>query len=178
MIIRQARVEDATGIARVRVDSWRTTYKSIVPDDYLANMTYEESERRWQRILNDINSTSGICYVAEDETGQVVGFISGGPEREHNNPNYPGELYAIYILKEYQGRGIGRRLTESLVEKLLQAGLESMLVWVLAENPACRFYESLGGQPVKTDQEEIGGKLLKLISYGWKDIRTLLPRNS
>jgi ribosomal protein S18 acetylase RimI-like enzyme len=178
MIVRQARVEDAAGIARVRVDSWRTTYKGIVPDDYLTNMSYEESERRWRWILNNGSSTGSICYVVEEETGQVVGFISGGPEREHDDPAYSGELYAIYVLKEYQEQGIGRRLTETLVEKLLQAGMESMLVWVLAENPACRFYEALGGQPLKTVQEEIGGKLLDLIGYGWSDIKTLLPEPS
>jgi hypothetical protein len=64
------------------------------------------------------------------------------------------------------------------VEKLLQAGMESMLVWVLAENPACRFYEALGGQYVKTIKEEIDSKMLDLIGYGWLDIKALLPRTS
>ena len=178
MIVRQARVEDAADIAKVRIDSWRSTYKGIVPDEFLANLSYEANEKRWQTILSDASSTGGICYVAEEASGQVVGFISGGPERDQDEPDYSGELYAIYILKEYEGQGIGRRLTEALVEKLLEAGMASMLVWVLAENPACRFYEALGGQYVKTAKEEIGGKLLDLIGYGWSDIKTLLPRAS
>lgn len=32
MIIRKAKLDDATGIAKVHVDSWRTTYKGIIPE--------------------------------------------------------------------------------------------------------------------------------------------------
>ena len=35
MKIRKAIVEDATGIGTVHVDSWRTTYKDIIPDEFL-----------------------------------------------------------------------------------------------------------------------------------------------
>ena len=39
--IRLARVEDAPGITRVHINSWRTTYKGIVPDKVLANLSFE-----------------------------------------------------------------------------------------------------------------------------------------
>jgi len=42
MIIRKAKLDDATGIAKVHVDSWRTTYKGIIPDDFLNNLSYEQ----------------------------------------------------------------------------------------------------------------------------------------
>lgn len=51
MLIRPARMADADAIARVHVDSWRTTYPGIVPDDYLATMSYEQRSGVWQRIL-------------------------------------------------------------------------------------------------------------------------------
>ncbi|SRR5579884_345785 len=171
MIIRPARIEDAAGIARVQIDSWRSTYKGIVPDDYLASMSYEEHTQRWRTGLS--NPTRIACdFVAADETGQIIGFISGGPAREHDAV-YRGELYAIYLLQQRQGQGIGRRLTRALVEKLLQAGIETMLVWVLAENPARKFYEALGGQFIRTKQVMIGGATLEEVAYGWTDIRVL-----
>jgi hypothetical protein len=47
MILREARPADAAKIARVHVDGWRTTYRGIVPDDYLAALSYEAQERSW-----------------------------------------------------------------------------------------------------------------------------------
>ena len=42
-----------------------------------------------------------------------------------------------------------------------------MLVWVLADNPACRFYEMLGGQKVNKKEIEMKGTKLIEIAYGW-----------
>ena len=43
--IRAAQLEDAAGIARVHVDSTRTTYKGIFPDAYLATLSYSRQEQ-------------------------------------------------------------------------------------------------------------------------------------
>jgi GNAT superfamily N-acetyltransferase len=173
--IRAARVEDAAGIARVHVNAWRTTYKGIVPDAHLANLSYERGAVYWTRRLNELTDQMFV-YVAEDEQGQIVGFVEGGPERRHD-AEYPAELYAIYILKEYQGRGLGRRLTHELVKSLLEAGMNAMLVWALAENPFRRFYEALGGQYVRPEQFELGGAMLDEVAYGWPDLSALLNRS-
>jgi GNAT superfamily N-acetyltransferase len=86
--------------------------------------------------VGDLLSTF-VC-VAEDPCGQVVGFASGGPERG-GRPLYTGELYATYTLQDHQRRGLGRRLKVALVRRLIQAGMASLLVWVLADNAARRF---------------------------------------
>lgn len=170
--IRIARVEDAPEIGRVHVDSWRTTYKNIVPDDALANLSYAQREQNARQRLS--NSAARIyTYVAEDEQGQIVGFVGGGLNRETTSV-YKSELYAIYTLQEVQGHGVGKRLTRALVERLVQDELYSMLVWVLADNPARGFYEALGGYYVSTKSIEIGGVLLNEVSYGWDDVRVML----
>ncbi len=48
-----------------------------------------------------------------------------------------------------------------------------MLVRVLAENPARKFYEALGGQLLKAKPIEIGGATLDEVAYGWTDIRVI-----
>src|SRR5690349_14457491 len=108
IIIRPAQPADAGGIARVHVDSWRTTYRGIVPDDVLARLSYEDRERRWHQILFAPGAEQ-FAFVAKTSTGRVIGFANGGPEREHN-AEYPGEISALYLLQEYQRKGIGRRL--------------------------------------------------------------------
>ena len=169
--IRAAQPTDAAAIAHVHVDSWRTTYKGIVPDAYLATLSYEERTQQWRTVLSQ--PTTSVVYVAEDDSGQVIGFASGGAERG-GDPDYTGELYAIYLLHDVQQRGLGSQLTAAVVQKLLQDGLTSLLVWVLAANPACRFYESLGGQRLYDKLITIGGAPLVEVAYGWRDARVLV----
>lgn len=52
MKIREAIVSDAKGIAKVHVDSWRTTYKGIIPDDFLNNLSYEQRTKLWEENID------------------------------------------------------------------------------------------------------------------------------
>jgi L-amino acid N-acyltransferase YncA len=165
--IREANSADAPAIARVHVDSWRTTYRGIVPDDHLAKLSYESRTNFWMRILSDPESRA-YHYVAEDELGQIVGIASGGPERS-GDPMYAGELYGIYLLESHQRRGIGRGLLQAIVERLAEAGLRSLVVWVLTDNRSRGFYEALGGELIRRGQTEIGGLALEKVAYGWSD---------
>ena len=162
-LIREARPEDAPALARVQVDTWRTTYRGIIPDEHLAGLSYERREERWREILSD---PAGINYVAETGSGEVVGLASGGPERD-GDPLYRGEVYALYLLEPHQGRGIGRELFRVLAEHLRQEGLTGVLVWALADNPFCAFYERLRGTRVREKNVTIGGRPLVEVAYGW-----------
>lgn len=173
MKIRKAHPEDAADISKVQVDSWRTTYKGIVPDDFLQQLSYEKREEVWREATK-----STLVFVAEEENGQIVGFICGGKERSGKYEGYDGELYAIYILKEYQDRGIGTLLVKELSKAMNESGFRSMIVLVLDENPAKYFYEALGGKLIDYDEITIGGKPLKERVYGWGDLKNLLEKIS
>lgn len=41
-MIRQATAKDGRAIAEVHVDAWRSTYKGIVSDEFLENLSYEK----------------------------------------------------------------------------------------------------------------------------------------
>ena len=162
-------------MARVHIDSTRTTYKGIMPDEYLASLSYGDRESRWVQILTADRPSAGN-FVAEIDGGEIVGFAGGGPEREGDG-TYRGELYAIYLLEEHQRKGLGRRLVSALARQLLSDGYDSMLVWVLEENqPAQQFYESLGGKQVGRKTITIRGADLIELSYGWTDIADLACR--
>lgn len=170
MLIREANLADAPGIAKVHVDAWRTTYRNLMPAGFLADLSYEAREKMWIKIFSNI-AEFNFTYVAENEIGQIVGFASGGQERTGDRL-YQGELYAIYIVEEYQRQGLGHRLISTVAKRLLQSDISSMLVWVLADNPASRFYQSLGGQQVNQKQVEIGTVQLVEVAYGWTDTRS------
>ena len=165
--IREATVADVPMIARVHIDTWRTTYRGIVPEKTLAQLSYSQREKSWLQMLSKAQDAQ-FTYVACDRSGQIIGFADGSLERTEH-PIYKGELNAIYILEAHQRQGIGRRLFHSVVKRLETLNINSMLVWVLADNPACKFYESLGGQKVDEKQIERGGVTLNEVAYGWKD---------
>lgn len=166
--IRKAVASDAKGIAKVHVESWKSTYINIVPEDFLNNLSYEKRADYWLSVI-----PNGGIYVAEDENNQIVGFASGGKERSGNYSNYNGEIYAIYILKEYQGIGIGKLLIEPIVKELTNQGVFTMLVLVLKDNPSRHFYEKLGAKKIDSAIVEIGGVHLNELVYVWDDIAPL-----
>lgn len=155
---------DAAAIARVHVATWRTAYRELLPDDFLRSLDATGYEGRWVRAISD----PGIrVYVAEDGD-EVVGFASGGRERA-GEPQFSGELYALYVLNEAQGHGHGRQLVRAVVDGLRDMQLHDMIVWVLRDNAnARRFYERLGGVFVREQAITIASNVLQEVSYGWR----------
>ena len=166
--IRPAVVADARAIAEVHVQSHRSTYKGIFPDALLDGLSVESRERGWRDLLAAVAPPS-LTLVACDADGRVVGFLSGGRERTGQLAR-DGEIYAIYLLHEAQGQGVGKQLVQRFVQELKSCGLASMAVWVLALNPSRRFYEALGGQLITEQQIERGGQSLTEVAYGWSDL--------
>jgi L-amino acid N-acyltransferase YncA len=168
--IREANADDAQGIARVHVKSWQSTYSGLLPDDFLASLSVERRKEFWARILSTTGAPE-FTYVAEED-GQIIGFASGGPERE-NHPLYKGELYAIYLLSRWQGQGVGRLLARSVVTRLLSADIHTMMVWVLSTNGSRGFYERLGGKLFAEKPITIGDATVSEVAYGWEDLDAL-----
>ena len=183
--IRLARLEDAPAIAAVHVRAWQTAYRGIVPDSYLDTMDLAARVERWQERLAH-PAESEFTFVAEltgntkETPGAIIGFSSGGPER-HGIAGYDGELYAIYLLPEHRGKGIGRRLVAAAAKWLSERGTQSLVIWVLKDNVKGRaFYEALGGQLVSEQTITIGSSSLLDVAYGWPDLRMIFraPRDA
>ena len=173
MRMRTAEPRDAASLARVHVDSWRSTYGGILPDGFLAGLSYSDRESFWGQILTTARPTVSNLLV-ETESGEVVGLASGGPERT-GDQTYRGELYLVYLLEQYQRQGLGRRLVSAVTRRLVEDGFGSMLLWVARDNhPACRFYEALGGEPVRSRTIDIAGTEVPEVAYGWQDVSVLV----
>ena len=173
MEIRPARPDDVPAIAKVHVDSWRTTYKDILPKSYLNDLSYDARETMWEESFGE--ASTSFLIVAEDQ-GKVVGFSAGGRARQDTPEakGYSGELYAVYTLETYQRRGLGRRLVAAVAEELIGRGLDTMITWVIEDNAACRFYERLGGDLLGSKTVEIADMSLRAVAYGWADSSILL----
>ncbi|HWE72727.1 MAG TPA: GNAT family N-acetyltransferase [Stellaceae bacterium] len=171
--IRLARPEDAPAIARVHVAVWNSTYRGLIDDALIDEATVEQREAMWTDILTAYTETHPVL-VAEDFGIGICGFGNAGPLRGEDVLGYSGEFKTLYLLPAYQRRGFGRALLTRLAAELLKRGHDSALAWVLASNPACGFYEAMGGvicaQRV-ADEEE--GESHADLAYGWSDLAAL-----
>lgn len=167
--IRPAQLEDAEGIAKVHVDSWQSTYRGIISQDYLDNRTYLQFTEFWKQDLTRIKSKEHL-FVVLNLDHQVIGFSCGGPNRDKSF-SYDGEIYAIYLLEAYQKQGLGKRLFENSCQQLSLDGFTGLLLWVLEANPSLGFYKHMGGQVVGDKMETIGEQNLKELALAWNLLR-------
>ena len=169
MRIRPGTEEDIEEVSRAYAEAWRTTYEDITPDAFVKGITAGAAAQIFRESLQP-NEYSYFFHVAETDEGRLVGFADGGKERSHPESGL-GELYAIYLLKDFQNQGVGQRLFRAGVESLLKSGMDRMVVWVLEPSPFRKFYESLGGklEPGRKFLEVAGSKLT-LVCYRWEKL--------
>lgn len=145
-LIRKRKREDCASIAKVVTIAWNETYKGIVSNDFLKGL-YLNEEQRAINSYNNFNEANNHQYVLE-VNGNVVGFVNVGKadEKEYDNC---GELYAIYIINEYKGKGYGKKLFETGVNELKNMGFDKMVIGCLDKNSSNDFYKHLGGKFIK-----------------------------
>lgn len=169
--VRMATAQDAGAIAHVHVESWRTTYSGIVPEEYLAGLDEMLRTRLWQESL----AGDSLVMIAE-KAGVVVGFANAGINREALE-GCDAELYAIYLLRDAQRHGAGTALLRSVAAAMAERGFKSLAVWVLERNPARMFYERMGAHLASSKVIEIGGARLMEVAYVWTELGSLVPKS-
>jgi ribosomal protein S18 acetylase RimI-like enzyme len=124
----------------------------------------EEGSAEWWREALARRFPRAHTLVAETEQ-DVVGFASIGPARDAADDE--GELYAIYVLPEASGRGIGQALMAEVLSRLRRESFAEAILWVLEDNPRTRRFYELAGW--RTDgvvkEEEWLGALVREIRY-------------
>lgn len=164
---REATVADCLAVARVHVRSWQESFAGIVPQTFLDKRSIAQRAKAFEQ---GFGAPSYKMYVAEVPERGVVGFADFGEPRE-NIDSYEGELYAIYLLPEFQRKGLGGRLFNLGVEYFIRSGKSSMYLLALEVSPYRSFYEKMGGQVVGRQQVEIEGVRYDELVYGWDSLR-------
>ena len=126
--------DEIRGKAYVHWKSWQEAYPGIVDQRYLDALTLEKCEEIAFRWTENI-------LVAKDGD-RVIGFVGYGVSGDGEG-ECVGEIYAIYVLSEYYGMGVGYRLMQAGLERIRE--YPKIIVRVLKENSrAIRFYERCG----------------------------------
>ena len=151
---REASREDILALARIRAAEW-------------------ETEEYWQRrITGYLDRTihpqhalkPRIIYLAEENDGEVVGFIAGHLTRRFD---CDGELEWINVIKERRTRGIADVLLRHLAEWFAAQPCLRICVDVSPDNTVARkFYARHGAVELRPSW------------MVWEDIRVALPQQS
>ena len=124
---------DMDGKGYVHWKSWQEAYAGLIDREYLDGMSAE-------RCIAMAHRWPENTLVAKDDS-RVVGFACWGEGQGCDEGM--GVVYAMYILAEYYGKGLGYRLMNATMEKL--SNYEKVALWVLKGNErAIRFYERYG----------------------------------
>lgn len=179
MHIRLALEDDADAMARVIVDTFLSAHEGHMPDEAMRRRreewTHEVSANGWRRTLRSIAQDANpleCIFVASDDAGEVIGLTMGVPAEGFPNT---GEVSALYVRADWQGRGLGRQLVQTAAAWLHQRGFTALHIAVLAANaPARRFYEAIGGVVVGALEIDEYGITLPGVIYGWPNISALV----
>jgi GNAT superfamily N-acetyltransferase len=164
--LREATLDDAAGIGRVHVEGWQTTYRGLLPDAFLDDLTVESRTEFWTRPLT--TRPAGWHMLVAEEAGKIVGFACGSGEWGEPRPGCEGHVNAIYVLSGHRGGGIGTRLLAALFERLTSDGCKSVSLWVLAGNDRTEaFYRALGAAELMRADKPGAGEPVPEIALGW-----------
>ena len=135
VIIKKMKTDDEIkGKAYVHYQAWQEAYPGLIDQNYLDAMSEQKCEEIAYKWPDNI-------LVAKDGE-RVVGFVGYGKCRNEDLDN-AGEVFAIYVLADYYGKGVGKSLMDATLELLKD--YRQVAVWVLQGNErAIRFYEKCG----------------------------------
>ncbi len=157
IVIQIATSADCEELARLKLKIWNTTYCEIYPKEQFDNYNFDEQKSKFEKRVNDKN---GVFYIARDITKkQIIGYCYAGFSQRAYKSDVP-EIILLYILKDYQGRGIGRRLFEKCKDYFKQIGIAQFVVSCNKYNYSAQtFYKKMGGQIVHIDDDNLDKSL-------------------
>lgn len=151
IVIRKATPEDALGISIVNVYTWKTTYSGLIPEEFINSRIKKVAEIA-ERNKNEMENNDNFIVATVGNT--IVGFASYGESSEEEFIN-AGEIYAIYVLSGFQGKGIGKKIFRACIEELKKSRFGSVVINCLKGNNSLEFYKHMGAKIIGEREDKI-----------------------
>lgn len=133
MVIRSIEEKDYKEKGYVHYKSWIETYTGLMDASFLSKHTLDKC------VQMAIKYPEHNIVAEVDQ--HIVGFATYGKARDEDEET--GEIIAIYVLKAYQRKGIGKALMDECLLRL--SAFHKIIVWVLSTNqPSIDWYERYG----------------------------------
>lgn len=161
--IRYAKKEDADSFSLIYSKSYQTAFQGIIPENILQDVF--SMEKRRAGFLNELaeGSPSNVIMFDKDKP---VGILTYGKPKGDNLDDSFVEIWRIFTIPDYWGKGMGKKLMDWALVELFQKDYKNISLWVIEDNPRARsFYESLGFYHDGTTRIINVGKELKDLRY-------------
>jgi ribosomal protein S18 acetylase RimI-like enzyme len=159
-VIREATIQDVPRLAALHVQTFNETYFPA------QSPTYYVREYQWRQQFEQPND-NWFVLVVENEKGDLVGFAKGIRYAHTDLPEFNGELNKIYLLRQYQRLGLGKRLLAQVARRFQDMGITNTVLFGVPQNPTCYFYEAMGAQRIYGKNGAFHG------AYGFTDLARL-----
>ena len=137
-----AKADDAVTISMLRQRIWDTTYRGIYPDAVIDDFNYDWHQ---ERDLKKIADPSFTVYLIKHDDEDIGYFIF-----QHAGSGV--WLRSLYVLREYQHKGIGKQAFAILKDYCREKGINHFACDCSPHNEnAIQFYQRMGGVVTKTD---------------------------
>ena len=122
-IIRLATIKDCDELSNLKQMVWNETYRGIYSDEKIDSFDYKKNSIKF---LNIIKNPNVELYVVEDNN-KLVGYMDCGiPYRPYKD--YKQEIGLLYLLKDYQRKGIGKKLFNIGVNSIKNKGYNEFFI--------------------------------------------------
>ena len=151
--------EEKKGKSYVHWKSWHEAYEGILKSDYLDKLTLEKCIEMTQNWFS--NTFIAIDQDNNESPCKVVGF-SCFCDHGNEAPD-EGEVTAIYVLSDYYGTGVGKKLMDAALDKLKAYSIQE--VRVFKDNiKAIKFYKKYGFEQIGDEEylEGLGAAVIKM----------------
>jgi len=142
MIIRKATVKDLKSLNELQIGlaKYEAKLRKTLVNPEKVRKWYE---RHYEKLIKNKNS---IFFVAE-EKGKIVGYILGQIETPTHIHIYKkrGYIRDAFVLKEFRGKEVGKKLTKKLLEWFKSKGIKWIKVDAYTNNKVgIKFWEKMG----------------------------------
>ncbi len=130
---------------------WPEAYSSILSENqisYMLNLMYSEDSLEAQ-----INQKKHQFIIAYSDT-EPVGFASYGIKSLQETGVF--RLHKLYVIPGLHGKGVGKKLIQSIVDDILPKGAEKLELNVNKQNRAIAFYTKMGFSITREEMIDIG----------------------
>lgn len=162
MKIRHAAQSDFQGIAAIHAESWKDSYASVLPAEFLAKQIDIDIAKHWSEIQIQ---NEDLLLVAEDDI--LVGFVAIWCRTIPFIDN-------LHVKPSYRSKGTGSALMKAAAKELINKGNRTAFLWVFESNEkAIRFYERLGGVQKEQAQKAVFGHKVLSRKIEWDDLTAI-----
>lgn len=177
--IRLVTEDDAQDVAHVKIESWRKGYAHIVSPVHLANLNVATETEKFRTRIQQ-----GDHLMVAEVNGQVVAYSLWMPYPFNEDWPHKNMLASLYVLPEFEGRGIATSLVRENARHALTQNYQGMMIGVFTDNHRAKsLYIHLGAEFCSSGTFEIGGIPYPDEIYAFNNLKSLsnpngTPQNS